>query len=150
MDDKKILIAIPAYNESDSIENVLKSVVKYSYDVLLVDDGSTDDTVEIASKYDISIIQHPHNKGVSRVYASFIEYASQNSYTHIITLDSDGQHDASHIPDFVIGLDVSDVLMGNRFSNSSLVPSEKLSSTFFASFVIKSLYGKFVPDISCG
>ena len=147
---KKILIALPALNEALNLPKVLASIAHYPMDVLLVDDGSIDDTNKVAAQFNIQVIQHNQNLGLSEVYKSFIQYGVEHHYTHIITLDSDGQHDSLLIPDFVDSIDKSQIIIGNRFSDLHSIPDEKLSSNFFASLLTQSIYGIFLPDISCG
>ncbi len=147
---KKILIALPAFNEGANISRVLASLANYSLDVLVVDDGSTDNTKNLVSNYDIQVVQHSQNLGLSAVYKTFIQYGIKHRYTHIITLDSDGQHDAKLISVFVDSIDKSQIIIGNRFSELDLIPVEKISSNFFASLLTQSVYHIFLPDISCG
>lgn len=147
---KKILLALPAFNEEKNISTLLKSTLEHNLDVLLVDDGSTDNTVAIASEFRIKIISHNKNQGLSEVYKTFITYAVSQNYTHIITFDSDGQHDPSFIGKFVKMLETNDVVLGNRFFKPESIPQEKLSSNYFASKLAESVFGEFLPDISCG
>lgn len=145
-----ILIALPVYNEENTLKGVLDNIVKYPYDVLVVDDGSSDNSLSIAQLFDIQIIHHSRNLGVSSVSKSILEFAAKNHYSHVITLDSDGQHNPTYIPQFAELLNDNIFVAGNRFSNRTGIPKEKISSNLFASVLVEAVTGTFVEDVSCG
>lgn len=145
-----ILVALPVYNEEKNLNGVLATIKSYPYDVLVVDDGSSDNSLSIAQKFDIQIISHSANKGVSSVSSSILEYAAKNNYSHVITLDSDGQHNPTYIPQFAELLNDNIFVTGNRFSNRTGIPIEKISSNLFASILVEFITGSFINDVSCG
>src|SRR3990167_3233552 len=101
----RLLIMIPAYNEQGAIEAVLKSlpvrVLGIKTDVLVVDDGSTDETAMIAQKFRAYVMRHIINRGLGAALATGFAYARKKGYQFVLTFDADGQHQASDIPRLV-------------------------------------------------
>ena len=103
MENLKILVIIPAYNEEESIANVVETV-KREYkncDVLVVNDGSTDNTLEEAKKTSAILIDLPNNLGIGGAVQTGYLYALKNKYDIAIQVDGDGQHNPKHIADMV-------------------------------------------------
>lgn len=103
MENLKILVIIPAYNEEESIANVVETV-KREYkncDVLVVNDGSTDNTLEEAKKTSAILIDLPNNLGIGGAVQTGYLYAFKNKYDIAIQVDGDGQHNPKHIADMV-------------------------------------------------
>ncbi|MFK5855807.1 MAG: glycosyltransferase family 2 protein [Bacteroidota bacterium] len=147
---KKVLIAIPAFNEADNIEEVLNSLVDYKADVLVVNDGSSDNTSEIVKNMGVKVISHKHNLGLSAAYNTMFGYADRNNYTHMVTFDGDGQHDTSYVPQFIEMLSEYDFVAGNRFHSVEKIPISKLASNFFAVMLTRVTFGITLPDVACG
>ncbi len=148
--NKKILIAIPAYNESKNIEDVLGSLNGYKNDVLVINDGSSDNTLDIVKKMGINAVSHKNNLGLSAAYNSMFNYADKYKYTHLITFDGDGQHDTSFLPQFIESLNNFDFVAGNRFNLVDNIPESKLASNFFAIMLTRQTFGRTLPDVACG
>ena len=90
---KESLIIIPAYNEELSIGETLKSLSKVFTNILVVDDASTDKTVEIAKLYTQNIISHLYNVGQGGAIQTAIDFfQTKTNYKYLITFDADGQH----------------------------------------------------------
>ncbi len=103
MENLKILVIIPAYNEEESIANVVETV-KREYkncDVLVVNDGSTDNTLEEAKKTSAILIDLPNNLGIGGAVQTGYLYAYKYKYDIAIQVDGDGQHNPKHIADMV-------------------------------------------------
>lgn len=98
--EQKIGIMIPAYNEEKKIGNTLESVLQYTKDIVVVNDGSLDRTAEIVRQYPITLIDRGHNKGLAKTVAEGFEYMLSHDYNYGIKLDGDGQMDASKLPKF--------------------------------------------------
>lgn len=115
----RTLIAIPALNESASLGNVLKELQKFHslIDVVVIDDGSSDNTAEIAKKLGVSVIQHPINLGVGAALGSAFKYAKLQGYDSLIQLDADGQHRPEFLETLLIQGAQSDIVVGSRFAN---------------------------------
>lgn len=113
----KTIVIIPAFNEQAAIGEVVKKSLQYADDVLVVDDGSKDNTCEIAEKAGASLLKHPTNfgKGVSLRDA----FAQVNGYDIVVTIDGDGQHNPDEIPKLIepILRDNADFVNGSRYLN---------------------------------
>jgi len=109
----KILALIPAYNEEERIGKVVNKTLKYC-DVIVIDDGSMDDTGKRAEEKGAFVIKHEKNRGKGDALITGFNYALKNNYDIIITLDADGQHDPSEIPNFLKKIDKYDIIIGAR------------------------------------
>ena len=96
------LLAIPVFNEAQYVEDVLAEVRRYSRNILVVDDGSTDSTPDILShESDIHLISHAENRGYGKSLSDVFHFAQRHEFDWLITMDCDEQHEPSHIPRFV-------------------------------------------------
>jgi len=123
----KTLALIPAYNEEERIGKVVKKTLKYC-DVIVIDDGSVDDTGKRAEEKGAFVIKHEKNKGKGDALITGFNYALKNNYDVIITLDADGQHDPSEIPNFLKKIDKYDIIIGAR-DFKEMPFSRRLSNT---------------------
>jgi glycosyltransferase involved in cell wall biosynthesis len=94
----KTLAAIPCYKEGLAIGSVVLKARKYVDEVLVVDDGSTDDTVETAREAGATVVAHENNKGKGRAVKNALRYALEHDFDTLVLLDGDGQHDPNEIP----------------------------------------------------
>ncbi|MGI9565998.1 MAG: glycosyltransferase family 2 protein [Nitrosopumilus sp.] len=113
------LACIPAYNEESYIENLVKSAKNHVDHVLVCDDGSTDNTANIAKKAGAIVISHKTNQGYGAAIISLFKYAQNSNAEIMITLDGDGQHNPDQIPLLLNTLTHHnvDVVIGSRFLN---------------------------------
>ena len=113
----RIIVLIPAFNEQAAIEGVVKKSLQYASDVLVVDDGSSDNTSDIAKKAGASVLKHPTNfgKGVALRDA----FSQVNGYDIVVTIDGDGQHNPDEIPVLIkpIQDNKADFVNGSRYLN---------------------------------
>ncbi len=119
----RYLVAVPIFNEARSVKTVLRHVRRYSRDILVVDDGSTDGTREILDGINgIHRLTHPDNRGYGQSLIDAFGFAVRRGYDWIITLDCDEQHEPARIPDFVAAAmrDDVDIISGSRY----LVPPD--------------------------
>ena len=116
----RTLIIIPAYNEELTIGSVVALARKYG-DVLVVDDGSSDRTSEIAQKAGAVLIRHDSNRGKGAALGTGFEYALSKNYDVVVTLDGDGQHNPDEIPLILepIVRGEADLVIGSRYLNGS-------------------------------
>lgn len=143
-----ILVTIPAYNSEKTISSVLESLGNQT--VLVINDGSTDSTANIVSEMGIPIITHESNLGVGQAMKTGIQFAIDNGFTHIICMDSDGQHPTDYVNRFADMLTSYDFVVGNRFNCPNKVPHQKLSSNFLGCLLTYNIFKMCVKDISCG
>lgn len=123
MDRPLIWVVIPAYNEAQVIKDVLSELLSChpSYQVVVVDDGSCDETARIAGGLPVHVLSHPVNLGQGAALATGIEYALRQKADIVVTFDADGQmspHDISPIVDEVLNKGV-DAALGSRFLTAS-------------------------------
>lgn len=144
------LVIIPAYNVGSKIKSVLDILKCKKENVIVIDDGSTDNTSQVVINDGFQLIRHNKNLGLSQAINSGLEYARNNSFESVVTIDADGQHDPEFIDEFISKLDLYDCVLGNRFFDVSHVPSCKIASNLFASLIIYSITGKKITDVSCG
>ena len=115
------LACIPAYNEESHIESLVNSAKNHVDSVVVCDDGSTDNTANIAKNAGAVVISHKINKGYGAAIISLFDYARENNVDTMITVDGDGQHDPDQIPLLVDILSQHnvDVVIGSRFLNQN-------------------------------
>lgn len=111
------LVGIPAYNEEKTIGDVVKQSLKHSDKVLVVDDGSTDNTIKIAQENGATVISHKKNQGYGAAVITIFERARQENADILTIIDGDGQHDPEQISLLVNTLQENnvDVVIGSRF-----------------------------------
>ena len=136
----KICFVLPTYNEEENIENIIQQILKeeknqskHTFSILVVDDNSTDETQTIVQRY-ISLNSKVHlvtgqKKGLGDAYKRGFKFALNDLKADLIfQMDSDGQHDASLIPDFVSYIeDGKDVVIGSRFIDGGTTPDFSFS-----------------------
>lgn len=147
----KCLVIIPAYNEERNIASVVKGVLKSASYVLVVDDGSSDSTPEILKGLKVRHISRKHMGKGAALRAGF-DYAVQNGFDWVITMDGDGQHDTNELPKFLSALkrNGTDMVIGSRMSNTSSMPFVRLATNRFMSSLISKLSRCDIPDTQCG
>jgi glycosyltransferase involved in cell wall biosynthesis len=133
----RVIICIPAYNESKNVENIIKKAQKYATEVIVCDDGSSDNTSEVASKSGAIVIRHSVNKGYGSAIGTLFRIAKERGADIMVTIDSDGQHDPDKIPELVFPLTEQgvDIVIGSRF----LTLEEKDRIPAYRSFGIKTI-----------
>jgi len=113
------LIVIPAFNEEENMESVISELKQLNspFDIVIVDDGSTDETAKKAREHGATIVSHPTNLGYSSTIQTGFKYAELNNYPYIIFFDGDGQHDPAYIDNMMeaITSENVDVVIGSRF-----------------------------------
>ena len=147
---QNVLISIPAFNEEKHISIILNQLSAFKEYVLVVNDGSTDNTEQLIRVSGFTYISNSINWGITEFYKTSLEYAIKNNYTHMITLDSDGQHDPSYVEDFMKKLEHFDLIVGNRFTDLSIIPESKIASNLFAALLSRKIHGIILPDVACG
>jgi glycosyltransferase involved in cell wall biosynthesis len=147
----KIFIVIPAYQEEERIGKVIKDVIKTKFPIIVVDDGSKDNTFKVANKYKITALRHKVNLGKGAAMKTGAEAAFQMGADAIVFMDSDGQHKAKDLPHFIeaLGKDKFDVVFGSR-NLSHGVPLVRYMGNKFASLLVSLLFGIYVSDLLCG
>lgn len=126
----KFLTALPVYNEVAHVTPVVDLVLRYSPDVLVVDDGSSDGTSELlAARKDIRVVRHAKNQGYGAGLRSAFNYALEHDFDVLVTIDCDGQHQPQRIPEFVAASSQAQIVSGSRylkqFGDQSIPPEAR-------------------------
>ena len=112
----RVLVIIPAYNESACILNTVRKIEETGYDYVVVNDGSKDDTLAICREYGLSVLDLPQNLGIGGAVQAGHKYAQRFGYDIDIQVDGDGQHDPTYIPRLVETVEGgADIAVGSRF-----------------------------------
>lgn len=119
----RILTLIPAHNEAPSLRAVVTDLRTHHprADILVVNDGSTDETAAILRDLDVKWLYWPERRGVGSALRAGLRYAARQGYDIVVRLDADGQHDSSEIDRLLIPVTTgsADVVLGSRFSSSN-------------------------------
>lgn len=153
-----IAILIPAYNEEKYIGAVIKGCLGYNLDIIVVDDGSVDNTIKIIESIKapenlkIIPIKHIVNKGKGQSLKTGFSHIIKNNYSGVITIDADGQHDTREIENFlkVIEKEKPDLIIGNRLDNTKNMPFVRLATNVFTSWIISNIAGRRINDVQSG
>ena len=117
-----MLVAIPAWNEEGSIADVIAKVREHrpDADILVVNDGSTDETALLATQAGAVVVSLPFNVGVGGAMRTAFLFARREGYQALVQVDADGQHDPADLDRVLGGLDLADVVVGTRFHPDSM------------------------------
>lgn len=111
--------ALPVFNEVRYVDDVLDEVTRFSSDVLVVDDGSSDGTTQLLeARNDIQLVRHRRNRGYGGALHTAFQFAQQQGYDILVTIDCDGQHEPQRIPEFVDKCEQYDIVSGSRYLES--------------------------------
>lgn len=149
-----IFIVIPAKNEAARIGQVIYRTVLQGYDnVIVVDDGSTDDTVRVARQYGATVLSHPINLGAGAATQTGVEFALQEGAELIVTIDGDNQHypeDISRLIEVLLEKNV-DVVIGSRFlSENEEIPYLRRFYNKIGNLLTTLITGTFISDSQSG
>lgn len=153
---KKVLVIIPAYNESHNIEDTLQALLneQIAVDYLVINDCSKDNTLDILKKLDSRYVDLPINLGIGGGMQTGYKYAFRNGYDIAIQMDGDGQHIPKYIKDLVdpIVNDEADLVVGSRFLNKVGFQSSRMRrfGINFLSGLIHVCCGVKVKDVTSG
>ncbi len=145
-------VIIPTYNESKTIGSIVSEIKKQDLDVLVIDDGSHDNTGRIASHNGAQIIQHDRNFGKGASLRRGFEYALEQGYSSIIMMDGDGQHNPQDLTRFIRAANETEaaLVLGNRMGNTKSMPVARRLTNGFMSWIISIFARQAIPDSQCG
>ncbi len=154
---KTRIAIVPAYNEEATVASVVGKVKELApdYDVVVVDDGSTDKTSQEAIESGATVIKHPFNLGIGGAMQSGYRYALEHGYSHAVQVDGDGQHDPAQISDLSNAMDEEqgiDMVCGSRYVNGTTYKApvtRRMGMLIFAK-LLSPLVGQRVTDPTSG
>jgi glycosyltransferase involved in cell wall biosynthesis len=135
--EKKVCVLVPTFNNAGTLESVIRNLQTYTKDIVVVNDGSTDNTAEILKRIPgIHVKEYDRNQGKGFALRTGFEFARSLGYDYAITIDSDGQHYADDLQKFTHALLSNDkaIIIGARNMNQSAVPSKSSFGNKFSNF----------------
>jgi glycosyltransferase involved in cell wall biosynthesis len=151
------LAVVPAYNEAASVGNVVRALSEHApaYDVVVVDDGSTDATARVAQDAGARVLTLPFNLGIGGAVQAGFKYAAENRYSFVVQVDGDGQHDPREIPRLEAAMRERDVDMvcGSRFLTEDHrypAPISRRTGIHLFAFLLSRIVGQRVSDPTSG
>ncbi|MFH1778784.1 MAG: glycosyltransferase family 2 protein [Candidatus Omnitrophota bacterium] len=145
-------VIIPAYNEEMTIGPVVREIRAKGLDCVVVNDGSSDKTRQVAEHEGAYVISHPKNYGKGTSLTDGFRYSLNRNYNYIITMDGDGQHNPDEIDNFLKVAEKGDtqIVLGNRMCNPKDMPLIRRLTNRFMSLFISSIVHQKLPDSQCG
>jgi dolichol-phosphate mannosyltransferase len=153
--DMRFLTAIPVYNEERHVEAALEEVRRFSPEILVINDGSTDGTARLlAGQTDLQVITHPQNRGYGAALISAFAYSLEHGYDVLVTMDCDGQHEPARIPVLLEAIHDVDIVSGSRylrdFRQDSLPPQDRRRINQIITTELNQRLGLQLTDAFCG
>lgn len=151
--DQHCCVIIPTYNHDVALESVIRGVLEYTDDIIVVNDGSTDRTAEILKKFEtLHVISYAKNRGKGYALQTGFREAQKSGFTYAITIDSDGQHFPEDLVKFIDKVEEfpGSVVLGARNMIQSSVPGTSNFGHNFSIFWFRVETGIKVPDVQTG
>ena len=153
-----VLIFLPACNEDKTVASIVKEAKKLlpNYDVLVIDDGSTDETASESKKAGATVLSLPFNTGGTCAVLTAYLIAVNNDYDFLVKIDADGQHIVEDIPRILRPVleDEADISIGSRYLNKDDIEEDsplKIGGRVFSSFILNHILGDIqITDTTCG
>jgi glycosyltransferase involved in cell wall biosynthesis len=148
----RVCVVIPTYNESSAIAGLIKDIRKLGLDVVVVDDGSQDNTPRLAEVAGAIVLRNKTNEGKGASLVKGFDYILTKGYDCIIAMDGDGQHLAQDIASFISAAENSpnEIFIGNRMLKTKKMPWTRVITNKFMSWLISHITCQDIPDTQCG
>lgn len=146
-----IAIIIPAFNEEETIQALLKQItICEKRDIVVIDDGSSDRTGDIVTRFGATLLKHATNKGKGMAHRTAFSYAIQQGYDGVITMDADGQHAPGELESFLKERGRADILIGTRSMSLANMPLLRYLTNKVTSLVVSLIASQRVFDSQSG
>ncbi len=147
-----VLVVVPAYNAARHLPELVERIRKYVCDsnLLVVNDGSTDNTDELLEELSLRHITFPNNRGKGAALTAGFDYAIKHEYRSVLTIDADLQHLPEEIPAFFAADNGQRLIVGHRRMNLKLMPFARWWSNFLTSMIVSVFSAARVRDSQCG
>ena len=147
----KIIVAMPAYNEARYIGSVILKARQYADEVIVIDDGSSDDTVKVAGLAGATVVQHKENQGYGAAIQSILAQARARNPDILVLLDADSQHDPEEISALTKAIsDGYDLAIGSRKLRRDDIPAYRQAGQKVISYFTRILSGSKLADTESG
>lgn len=146
----RCVAVIPAYNEAETVGDLIRRVRAHLPDVIVVDDGSGDDTAVEASRLEVRLVRHARNAGKGVSLIDGLRAAREAGYDAAVTLDADGQHRARDIPRLLHAAGSQTLVLGSRIEDRGQMPPVRRFANRVAGFFISWAAGRPIGDTQCG
>jgi glycosyltransferase involved in cell wall biosynthesis len=149
----KTCVIIPAYNEANTLAGLISQVKSLNLSLVVIDDGSSDNTAVIAEQSGATVIRNEKNQGKGSALISGFKYCLKNDFDAAITMDGDGQHLPENIPDFLdLAVKKNDLglIIGNRMADRRNMPLIRVLTNKFMSLLLSAIIKQKVSDSQCG
>jgi glycosyltransferase involved in cell wall biosynthesis len=152
MQEPRVCVVIPAYNEGRAIGRVLQKAHTCGLDILVVDDGSSDDTASVARAAGVHLLVHETNQGKGAAIRTAIAWVLDQGYDAALFMDADGQHEPHEIAPFAqcFHATQADLVIGSRMHDNKAMPLVRKLSNRFSSALVSILAGARVTDSQSG
>jgi len=148
----RIYVVIPTYNEAKTIASIIRKIRQQELEVVVIDDGSLDNTYEIAKDNGAIVLRNENNEGKGASLIKGFHYAQDRDCDAVITMDGDGQHLPEEIPYFIrlAKYSNSGIFIGNRMFKIKSMPFVRVFTNKLMSWLISFVAGQSIPDTQCG
>lgn len=152
--ESRVLVIVPAWNEALNVGHTVREIIAIDadYDVLVVDDGSTDETGPVAAAAGAAVVTLPFNMGVGGAMKTGFTYALRRGYRRVIQVDADGQHNPAEIERVLGGLSTADIAIGARFASEGdyVVRGPRRWAMVFLAAVVSRVAKTRLTDVTSG
>jgi len=149
MKDKNFWVVIPAYNEQNTIKELILKIKEYTNNIVVVVDGGTDNTFNLAKEQKVHVLNHIVNLGKGSALKTGVDFAIKQGANKIIAIDGDLQHDPAEIPKFIENLNNYEVIFSYRIITNEM-PFVLRFGNLIINTVTKILYNIKLKDTQCG
>jgi glycosyltransferase involved in cell wall biosynthesis len=158
LEDRRLLAIVPAYNEAASISDVVRTLRAEApeFDVIVVDDGSTDGTTETARRAGVAVLRLPFNLGIGGAVQTGFVYALEHGYDYMAQVDGDGQHEPAELDALLLAITADpsvDMVCGSRFLSPETTysaPVSRRTGIHLFAFALSKILGQRITDPTSG